>query len=76
MSKRTLQRRLGDEGANVKTPLAEVREKLAWHYLDRSDLPYSQIAFLLGYQDPNSFFRAFNEWTGITPDAARSRTAH
>ncbi|HDV6329707.1 TPA: AraC family transcriptional regulator [Burkholderia cenocepacia] len=75
ISKRTLQRRLGDEGANFKTLLAEVREKLAWHYLDRSDLPYSQIAFLLGYQDPNSFFRAFNEWTGMTPEAARSRTA-
>lgn len=75
ISKRTLQRRLGDEDANFKTLLAEVREKLAWHYLDRSDLPYSQIAFLLGYQDPNSFFRAFNEWTGMTPEAARSRTA-
>ncbi|WP_322085097.1 AraC family transcriptional regulator [Burkholderia sp. BCC1999] len=74
ISKRTLQRRLGDDGANFKTLLADVREKLAWHYLDRSDLPYSQIAFLLGYQDPNSFFRAFNEWTGMTPDAARSRT--
>ncbi|VWB47253.1 AraC family transcriptional regulator [Burkholderia arboris] len=73
ISKRTLQRRLGDEGANFKTLLAEVREKLAWHYLDRSDLPCSQIAFLLGYQDPNSFFRAFNEWTGMTPEAARSR---
>ncbi|MCA3779410.1 MAG: AraC family transcriptional regulator [Burkholderia sp.] len=75
ISKRTLQRRLGDEGANFKTLLAEVREKLAWHYLDRSDLPCSQIAFLLGYQDPNSFFRAFNEWTGMTPEAARARPA-
>ncbi|MDN7591323.1 AraC family transcriptional regulator [Burkholderia seminalis] len=74
ISKRTLQRRLGDDGATFKTILADVREKLAWHYLDRSDLPYSQIAFLLGYQDPNSFFRAFSEWTGMTPDAARSRT--
>ncbi|VBB16701.1 AraC family transcriptional regulator [Burkholderia stabilis] len=74
ISKRTLQRRLGDEGASFKAILAEVREKLAWHYLDRSDLPCSQIAFLLGYQDPNSFFRAFNEWTGMTPEAARSRT--
>ncbi|UXU85982.1 AraC family transcriptional regulator [Burkholderia sp. S-53] len=74
ISKRTLQRRLGDEGASFKAILAEVREKLAWHYLDRSDLPCAQIAFLLGYQDPNSFFRAFNEWTGMTPEAARSRT--
>ncbi|KFG98036.1 AraC family transcriptional regulator [Burkholderia paludis] len=73
ISRRTLQRRLGDEGASFKAILAEVREKLAWHYLDRSDLPCNQIAFLLGYQDPNSFFRAFNEWTGMTPEAARAR---
>ncbi|RDV00891.1 AraC family transcriptional regulator [Trinickia dinghuensis] len=73
ISKRTLQRRLGDEGASFKAILADVRKRLAWHYLDRSDLPYSQIAFLLGYQDSNSFFRAFNEWTGMTPNAARMR---
>jgi AraC-like DNA-binding protein len=73
ISKRTLQRRLGAEGASFKAILTDVRERLAWHYLDRSDLPYSQIAFLLGYQDTNSFFRAFNEWTGMTPNAARMR---
>ncbi|MGZ2748619.1 AraC family transcriptional regulator ligand-binding domain-containing protein [Burkholderia stagnalis] len=73
VSRRTLQRRLGDEGASFKTILAEVRERLAWHYLGRSELPCSQIALLLGYQDPNSFFRAFNAWTGMTPEAARMR---
>ncbi|MGU7769178.1 AraC family transcriptional regulator ligand-binding domain-containing protein [Burkholderia sp. MR1-5-21] len=73
ISKRTLQRRLEAEDASFKDVLADVRERLAWHYIDRSDLPYSQIAFLLGYQDPNSFFRAFNAWTGMTPEAARSR---
>ncbi|KHK59526.1 AraC family transcriptional regulator [Burkholderia sp. A9] len=76
VSTRTLQRRLGNEGTSFKAILAEVRERLAWHYLGRSDLPYSQIAFLLGYQDSNSFFRAFNDWTGMTPDAARSRATH
>ncbi|WP_322027881.1 AraC family transcriptional regulator ligand-binding domain-containing protein [Burkholderia sp. BCC1977] len=76
ISPRTLQRRLGGEGTSFKAILAEVRERLARHYLDHSDLPYSQIAFLLGYQDPNSFFRAFSDWTGMTPDAARSRAGH
>jgi AraC-like DNA-binding protein len=76
ISTRTLQRRLGDEGTSFKAILAEVRERLARHYLDHSDLPYSQIAFLLGYQDPNSFFRAFSDWTGMTPDAARARAVH
>ncbi len=71
VSRRTLQRRLEQEGTSFKMLLAGVREQLARHYISHSDLPYNQIAFLLGYQDPNSFFRAFHAWTGMTPDAAR-----
>ena len=33
------------------------------------------ISFLLGYEEPNSFYRAFRGWTGKTPDAIRSATA-
>jgi AraC-like DNA-binding protein len=25
------------------------------------------VAYLLGYEDPNSFIRAFREWEGLTP---------
>ena len=30
-----------------------------------------EISFLLGYADPSSFYRAFHEWTGLTPDRVR-----
>ncbi|MET0066540.1 MAG: AraC family transcriptional regulator ligand-binding domain-containing protein [Candidatus Thiodiazotropha sp.] len=76
VSKRTLQRRLGDEGTNFKEVLANVREDLAKHYITRSDIPYTQISFLLGYEDPNSFFRAFHSWTGSTPDSVRTQAMH
>jgi AraC-like DNA-binding protein len=72
VSRRTLQRRLEQGGTRFKTLLASVREQLARHYIVHSDLPYNQISFLLGYQDPNSFFRAFHAWAGMTPDAARA----
>jgi AraC-like DNA-binding protein len=76
VSRRTLQRRLEQEGTSFKAQLAGVREQLARHYIGHSDLPYNQISFLLGYQDPNSFFRAFHAWTGMTPDAARAQALH
>lgn len=76
VSRRTLQRRLGEEGTSFKEILANVREELARHYISSSDLPYGQISFLLGYEDPNSFFRAFQSWTGVTPNSLRNQPVH
>lgn len=52
------------------------RLSLARHYLENSSLSYAEISFLVGFDEPSSFFRAFREWTGTTPEAARQeRTA-
>lgn len=29
------------------------------------------LAYLLAYDDTNSFYRAFRQWTGATPEKAR-----
>lgn len=71
MSKRTLQRRLEDEGQNFRALVNVTRESLARHYLENTALSGGEIAFLLGFEDPNSFYRAFQDWTGQTPDSAR-----
>jgi AraC-like DNA-binding protein len=71
VSKRTLQRRLNEEETNFQFILNQVREKLARHYLSNSELSGAQISFLLGFDDPNSFFRAFHSWTGLTPKQIR-----
>lgn len=71
VSARTLQRRLSAENTSFQEELATVREKLARHYLTQTRLTTSEIAFLLGYAEPNSFYRAFHDWTGRTPDAIR-----
>jgi AraC-like DNA-binding protein len=71
MSKRTLQRRLEDEGENFRALINTCRENLARHYLRNTSLPGYEIAFLLGFEDPNSFYRAFMAWTGQTPETAR-----
>ena len=71
MSKRTLQRRLEDEGENFRALVNATRERLARHYLGNTKMSSGEIAFLLGFEDPNSFYRAFQEWTWQTPDSAR-----
>ena len=36
----------------------------------------NEAAFLLGYDDPNSFYRAFKTWEGTTPAQWRSGRSH
>ena len=71
LSKRTLQRRVEAEGTSFQQILNETREALARHYLQKTELPAAEIAFLLGFDEPNSFYRAFRSWTGSTPDKVR-----
>ena len=71
VSPRTLQRRLRSEGTSFKTVVSDTREGLARHYLRRTQLTSSEIAYLLGFEEPTSFFRAFQRWTGTTPEKLR-----
>lgn len=71
-TKRSLQRRLQSEGTSFGAELERVRQDLAASYLSQEDLRIEEIALLLGFRDPNSFYRAFQGWTGMTPRAARA----
>ncbi|WP_114467619.1 helix-turn-helix domain-containing protein [Pseudorhodoferax soli] len=71
VSTRTLQRRLQEEGSSFQQTLDAVRNSLAHHYLHSTSLSGTEISFLLGFEDPNSFVRAFQTWTGSTPQAVR-----
>jgi AraC-like DNA-binding protein len=73
-SPRTLQRRLGDLGVSYHQVLEEARRDMASQYLLHSSLELSEVAYLLGYEDANSFFRAFTRWEGVPP--GRWRDAH
>jgi len=75
VSPRTLQRQLREEGTTYQAVLAGTREDLARHYLRRGNLRTGEIAYLLGYDDTNSFYRAFRTWTGTTPETLRTMTA-
>jgi len=74
LSKRTLQRRLTEDRITFQQLMEEARRELAQHYLLHSSLELNETAYLLGYEDANSFFRAFHEWEGTTP--GQWRTIH
>jgi AraC-like DNA-binding protein len=67
LSTRTLQRRLTEHGITFQRLLDEARRELARHYLLHSSRELNETAYLLGYEDANSFFRAFHHWEGTTP---------
>jgi len=62
MSRRTLQRKLKANGQTFNQMLSSTRAKLTKHYLKQGSLTKTEIAFLLGFSDPNSFFRASKSW--------------
>lgn len=73
MSSRTLQRRLQDEGSSFQRILDQARHQMARHYLGNSVLELNEAAYLLGYEDADSFSRAFRSWEGVPPSHWRER---
>ena len=67
MSDRTLQRRLSDQNTSFKNLLTQARHEQARAYLANSSLDIKEVAFLIGYEDQSSFYRAFRIWEGDTP---------
>ena len=71
VSRSTLQRRLRDEDTTFQQILDTKRKYFALRYLTKSLLTNKEISFLLAYSDPNSFYRSFRRWTGLSPSEVR-----
>ncbi|MET1416756.1 helix-turn-helix domain-containing protein [Roseibium sp. HPY-6] len=72
ISERSLQRHLKDEGQSFKSLLSDTRHLLACEYLSEKDRDIREVAYLLGYDNQRSFFRAFRKWERKTPTEWRS----
>jgi len=75
MSGRAIQRVLRDEGTTFRRLLDDVREEQARVYLSSTSFSDAEVAFLLGFEEANSFYRAFRAWTGMSPSEFRRRVA-
>lgn len=67
MHPRTLQRRLGAEGATFDTLRDEAKKELAQQLLAQNRLRLAQIGDMLGYADQSVLTRACQRWFGKTP---------
>ncbi|WP_095112961.1 AraC family transcriptional regulator [Pseudomonas sp. Irchel 3H7] len=70
-SERTLQRRLAHEGTTFSALLNEARRQVGLHLLADPSIELKEVAYLLGYEDANSFHRAFREWEKLSPSQWR-----
>jgi AraC-like DNA-binding protein len=73
LSERTLQRRLEEEATSFVDLLDNTRRELAEQYLSQLHLSLAQAAYLLGFADQSSFFRACKRWFELSPGQYRSQ---
>ncbi len=74
LSRRTLQRRLADEGVSFQGLVDDVRRERALELVADPRRPLGEVAFQLGYAELSPFLRAFRRWTGTTPATWRTRS--
>lgn len=70
---RTLSRKLTNEGNSYQELLENIRCDHAKQALLESDKAISEIAFDLGYQEVQTFSRAFRRWTGRSASEYRAQ---
>lgn len=76
LSRRTLNRRLAQEGSSVKALLEDARGALARQLLEETRMPVGEIAAALHYTTPSAFSRAFRKWSGeVSPRRFRAASA-
>lgn len=68
MSERTLQRRITAANTTFRDLIVEARQELGRKMLLETYADMDEISCLLGYQDTSSFYRAFRDWEGVTPN--------
>jgi len=70
--RRTLNRRLNEDGISFKDLVEAERYEIARQTLLETDLQVGNVAALLGYADASAFTRAFRRWSGAAPGEWRS----
>ncbi|MCL5779160.1 AraC family transcriptional regulator [Limibaculum sp. FT325] len=71
LHRRTLERRLADEGQTFEALRDEVRFAVARELLELTDIPIGEIGAILGFASPSVFTDAFRRMSGMPPSVWR-----
>lgn len=74
-TRRTLIRKLKEEGSTFQQLKDIVRRDKAIYFLTSQTLSVNEIAEKVGFSDPSVFARAFKSWTGMSPRTYRANYA-
>ena len=66
ISARTVQRNLAVENIKFNQIVKSIQKIMAFNYLESKELSIEEIAYLVGYTETSSFYRAFKGWIGKT----------
>jgi AraC-like DNA-binding protein len=75
MSPRSLQREIAVNGMTFRALLDQAQQERALALLQDKDLPITEVAARLCYSDVSAFSRAFQRWTGRSPQQYRKNGA-
>lgn len=67
----TLKRRLSEQETHYQGVCDNLRHRLALQYVSEPERSMVDVAFMLGFSELSTFYRAFKRWTGITPQQYR-----
>ena len=71
ISRKTLQRRLKNEGTTLTRIIDDIRIQHSARYLVQDWRSISEICYLLGFTEPSNFTRWFKKINGVSPQAFR-----
>lgn len=73
-STRKLQQKLKEEGNSYQKLYDQVRKEIALIHINKPDVSFYDVAFLLGFSEQSSFNHAFKRWTGSNPKEYKKKT--
>lgn len=71
LSSKTLQRRLNKQGTTFQKLLDDTRCELALYYMRDPKMSVRAVSYLLGFNEPGNFARAFRRWADYSPSEYR-----